>query len=99
MNDYKLVRYLLLILLLPLTLAMCSGDRYRYPCQNPENWDLPICQKPKCDVTRTCPEHVFRGQRDPRLGPPTNEQNQSIISTPTQICNQTAPQGANCARQ
>jgi hypothetical protein len=99
MNDYKLVRYLLLILLLPLGLAMCSGDRYRYPCQNPENWDQPICQKPKCDVTRTCPEHVFRGQRDPRLGPPPNEQNQSINSTPTQICNQPAPQGANCARQ
>jgi hypothetical protein len=98
MNDHKLVRYLLLILLLPLTLATCSGDRYRYPCQNPENWDQPICQKPKCDVTRTCPEHVFRGQRDPRLGMPRDEQNQTINSTHTQICNQPAPQGGNCAR-
>jgi hypothetical protein len=25
---------------------------------------------PLCDVTRTCPEHIFKGQRDPRLGPP-----------------------------
>jgi hypothetical protein len=98
MNDHRLVRYLLLILLLPLTMAMCSGDRYRYPCQNPENWDQPICQKPKCDVTRTCPEHVFRGQRDPRLGPPKDEQTQSINTTTTQICSQPAPQGANCAR-
>ena len=22
------------------------------------------------DVTRTCPEQIFKGQRDPRLGPP-----------------------------
>jgi hypothetical protein len=25
------------------------------------------------DVTRTCPEHIFKGQRDPRLGPPKDE--------------------------
>lgn len=71
MNDRSLLKYLLLLLLLPLALAYFSeGDRYRYPCQNPANWDKEICKMPLCDVNRTCPEHIFKGQRDPRLGPP-----------------------------
>ena len=69
MNDKSLVKYLLLLLLLPLALAYFSGDRYRYPCQDPSNWDKDICKMPLCDVNRTCPEHIFKGQRDPRLGP------------------------------
>ena len=68
-NDRKLFLGLLILLLLPLTLAVFGGDRFRYPCQDPRNWEKEICQKPLCDVTRTCPEHIFKGQRDPRLGP------------------------------
>jgi hypothetical protein len=94
MNDRKLVRYLLLLLLLPLGLAMCSKEEFRYPCQNPDNWEKDICQKPLCDVTRTCPEHIFKGQRDPRLGPP-NEQTKAI-STPAPAGS--AAQGANCGK-
>jgi len=76
MNDLKMIRWLLVVLLLiPLGIWLFGGDRFRYPCQDPENWDKPICQKPACDVTRTCPEHVFKGQRDPRLGPPEEPQN------------------------
>jgi hypothetical protein len=67
--DTKLFRLLILLLLLPLALAFCGGDRFRYPCQDPKNWDKDICKLPLCDVTRTCPEHIFKGQRDPRLGP------------------------------
>lgn len=69
-TDLKLVKWLLLLLVLPIALAVFGGDSFRYPCQNPANWDKPQCQKPLCDVTRTCPEHIFKGQRDPRLGPP-----------------------------
>jgi hypothetical protein len=69
MDDKKLGKYLLVILLLPLTLAYCSGDRFRYPCQDPANWDKDICKLPYCDVTRTCPEHIFKDQNDPRVGP------------------------------
>lgn len=69
-NDRKLFLALLVLLLLPLTLAVFGGDRFRYPCQDPRNWEKEICQKPLCDVTRTCPEHIFKGQRDPRLGVP-----------------------------
>ena len=100
MNDKKMFRWLALLVLLPLTLAIFGGDRFRYPCQDPSNWDKPICQKPACDVTRTCIEHVFKGQRDPRLGPPEEPQNilakqQLNVATPS--C-QPVQQGANCGK-
>jgi hypothetical protein len=67
MGDKALVKYLFVLLLLPLALAYFSdGERYRYPCQNPINWDKEMCKLPLCDVNRTCPEHIFKGQRDPR---------------------------------
>lgn len=72
-GDHKLVKYLFVLLLLPIGLAMCSGDRFRYPCQDPANWDKDMCKMPICDVTRTCPEHIFKGGRDPRMGPPTSD--------------------------
>lgn len=98
MNDLKLVKYLLVLLALPVGLAMCSGDRFRYPCQNPDNWEKDFCQKPLCDVTRTCPEHIFKGQRDPRLGLPKDEQNQTTNAPVTQSCGPVANQGANCGK-
>jgi len=73
-DDKKLFKWAALLLVLPITLAVFGGDTFRYPCQDPANWDKPICQKPACDVTRTCPEHIFKGQRDPRLGMPTEQQ-------------------------
>ena len=70
MNDKKLIKYLAVLLLLPIALAFFAGDRFRYPCQDPANWDKDFCKMPACDVRRECPEHIFKGQRDPRLGPP-----------------------------
>ena len=101
MDDKKLVKWLALLLLLPLTLAVFSGDRFRYPCQDPANWDKDYCKIPICDVTRTCPEHIFKGQRDPRLGPPKDEQNQipttQITPSPT-MGGKSASQGVNCGK-
>ncbi len=89
MNDKKLFKFLALLLLLPLTLAYFSGDKFRYPCQDPTNWDKDICKLPWCDVTRTCPAHIFKGQNDPRLGPDGNKPlAQNTPTTPTT--------GANC---
>ena len=87
MNDRKFARYLILLLFFPLALGMCSSERFRYPCQDPANWDKEICQKPLCDVTRSCPEHIFKGQRDPRLGPPP--ENAAVAPAP-------APSSRNC---
>jgi len=47
------MKYLLLLLLL----TGCQ-DRYRYPCQNPDNFGLEECQKPKCLFTQQCPEYL-----------------------------------------
>lgn len=98
MDDKKLVKWLLLLLVLPLGLAMCSnGDHYRYPCQNPANWDKDICQKPLCDVNRSCPEHIFKGQRDPRLGPPDEKNNATAAPAPGTGQGK-LQQGANCVK-
>lgn len=91
MNDRKLFRWLALLVFMPLLLAIFGGDNFRYPCQDPKNWDKEMCKKPTCDVTRTCPEHIFKGQRDPRLGPP--EAN-SQVGTPQPTASTTT--GANC---
>jgi hypothetical protein len=89
MNDKKLFKWLVLLIIAPIALAYFGGDRFRYPCQDPANWDKDFCQKPLCDVTRTCPEHIFKGQRDPRLGPPPEN-----VPTPQQ--QKPATTGVNC---
>jgi hypothetical protein len=96
MDDKKLVKWLFLILLLPLGLAYFSsgGESFRYPCQNPANWDKEICKMPLCDVTRTCPELIFKGQRDPRLGPGKDEPTKPTI----QQNNSFGAQGTNCGK-
>lgn len=86
--DLKLFKWLGVLVLLPLALAFFGGDRFRYPCQNPENWDTPQCKRPICDVTRTCPDHIFKGQRDPRIDPQATPA--ATTSTPTT--------GASCAK-
>ena len=100
MNDKKLFFIAAGLISLPLFLAAFGGDRFRYPCQNPDNWEKDICKMPKCDVTRTCPEHVFKGQRDPRLGPPPTRVDP--IVTPQGAPQQCAPanqnQGVNCGK-
>mgnify|MGYP003337492026 CR=1 FL=1 len=88
-SDHKLAKMMLLILLLPIGLAIFSGDRFRYPCQDPSNWDKDFCKMPLCDVTRTCPEHIFKGQNDPRKGPDAQTPIQQAIkpnSSPGVIC-------------
>lgn len=44
-------------LLLLVLLAACQ-ERYRYPCQNPDNFVKAECQKPKCLFTQMCPEYL-----------------------------------------
>jgi len=93
MHDHKLFAGAALLLILPLSLAFCGHDQFRYPCQDPLNWEKEECKFPICDVTRTCPEQIFKGQRDPSLGPPPPpDQNQSV--TPNNKT--TIAQGANC---
>ena len=94
LDDKKLFKWLGVLLALPLALAIFGGDNFRYPCQDPKNWDKDFCQKPLCDVTRTCPEHVFKGGRDPRLGMP-DDAKPAAATTPAA----SVPQGVNCGKQ
>jgi len=45
-------------------ISMVSGCGYdgdfRYPCQNPKNWENEDCQKPFCEATGTCPEKLVK---------------------------------------
>lgn len=90
-RDIKLFKWLIILIVIPIGVSIFGGDRFRYPCQDPANWDSPKCQKPLCDVTRTCPEHVYKGHRDPRLGSPKEDYNTQQIIRPN-------TEGVNCAK-
>jgi hypothetical protein len=47
----------LILLIITLFLVSCS-DIYRYPCQNPDNWEHKACKKPYCSANGTCPEDL-----------------------------------------
>ena len=49
-------------------LAGCE-DRYRYTCQNPDNFDLKECQKPRCLFTQTCPEYLVAPVLEKKVEP------------------------------
>ena len=55
-----------------LLLSGCE-DRYRYVCQNPDKFDLPECQKPKCLFTQTCPEYLVAPNLTNKIEPPKVE--------------------------
>ena len=50
-----------------LCLVGCS-DRFRYECQDPANWETAQCQKPQCEVNRTCPDLLVK--TDKRISTP-----------------------------
>lgn len=52
---------LLLVSCCSLLIVGCD-ERYRYPCQDPANWKTVECKAPLCEVSRTCPEHIFKNQ-------------------------------------
>ena len=45
-------------------------DRYRYPCQNPDNFYKAECQKPKCLFTQQCPEYLVAPILEKQVNPP-----------------------------
>ena len=55
------MKYIILACI-PILLAGCDFEVYRYACQDPANWDTAECQKPQCEVSRTCPEHIFKSE-------------------------------------
>lgn len=45
------------LIIAALLLVGCE-EKYRYPCQNPDNFAKAECQKPKCLFTQMCPEYL-----------------------------------------
>ena len=47
-----------------LVLLMGCDDRYRYPCQNPQNWSNTECKPPICTASGTCPEMLVKTEQE-----------------------------------
>ena len=58
----------LALLLTPL-LFSCS-ENYRYPCQDPDNWEQKQCKKPYCSANGTCPEDLTHYDKN-KVGQPS----------------------------
>jgi hypothetical protein len=52
-----------MIMLTTVLLAGCE-QAFRYPCQDPDNWNAPECQRPICEVNRDCPDLIFKENPD-----------------------------------
>lgn len=50
-------------------LAGC-GDQYRYPCQDPANWEKAECKPPICEANGTCTRDLVieEALKDPTKG-------------------------------
>lgn len=70
-----------LLLLIPLVLLGCD-ERYRYPCQDPENWQTKECQRPFCSANGTCPEDLTPYEKDKVGGMPGNPNLQPAPQAP-----------------
>jgi hypothetical protein len=51
---------LMAVLFSCLTLSSCGYDgNYRYPCQDPANWETPDCVPPVCEASETCTKDLI----------------------------------------
>ena len=51
---------------LSILLVLLTGceDRFRYPCQDPQNWSNTECKPPICTATGTCPEQLVKPEQE-----------------------------------
>jgi hypothetical protein len=51
-----------------LSLSGCGYDgHYRYPCQDPTNWESAECKPPICTANGACPEDLIE-MKEPANG-------------------------------
>jgi hypothetical protein len=60
-NLFKLAAVLGLCLALTSCGKYNFEDIYRYPCQDPANWESPECLPPDCEAYGVCTKDVMRG--------------------------------------
>ena len=58
----RIVKWLIAAVAAVIVAFLLSGceDRYRYPCQDPDNFSKPECKKPACVTDGTCTEYLVR---------------------------------------
>jgi hypothetical protein len=52
------------ICLMVLVMLSACEDRFRYPCQNPQNWELDECKPPICTASGTCPDQLVTIEKE-----------------------------------
>ena len=52
------MKNIILVAAVGVFLSGCLEEKYRYKCQNPDQFHAPECQKPRCMFTQTCPEYL-----------------------------------------
>jgi hypothetical protein len=52
-----------IIAIAALLLVACS-DAYRYPCQDPANWNKVHCNPPACEADGTCTKYLLKEQNE-----------------------------------
>jgi predicted small lipoprotein YifL len=56
-----MIKRLILSALLVFSLTGCGYDgHFRYPCQDPTNWEKEECKPPVCTATQTCPVDLVK---------------------------------------
>jgi hypothetical protein len=62
------LRIFLLSTILALGLTSCGYQGfYRYPCQNPENWEKAECNPPICEASGTCTKDMIKPSTESNL--------------------------------
>lgn len=62
-HDLSLLALTACVGILCILLAGCE-DRFRYPCQDPKNWELAECKPPICTATGTCPDQLTKLEKE-----------------------------------
>ena len=54
------MKYMIIFLAL---LTGCS-ESYRFPCQDPANWNKVHCNPPVCEADGTCTKYLIKGEKN-----------------------------------
>lgn len=58
--EFSVLSILCIAALLILLGVLGGCDRFRYECQDPENWERRQCKRPYCSSTGTCPDQLVK---------------------------------------
>ena len=63
MKSIKVAGTAFIAVLLALSLTSCTNpeglNRYRYPCQDPVNWEKAECKPPVCEASGLCTKDLL----------------------------------------